>query len=45
MGIGLPICRSIIESHGGEISASNLEESTGALFTILLPAATDQSTS
>jgi PAS domain S-box-containing protein len=39
MGIGLPICRSIVEAHGGEISADHREEGTGALFTILLPAA------
>ncbi len=38
MGIGLPICRSIVEAHGGEVSADNREEGTGALFTILLPA-------
>jgi PAS domain S-box-containing protein len=39
MGIGLPICRSIVEAHGGEISAGNRKVGTGAIFTILLPAA------
>jgi PAS domain S-box-containing protein len=39
MGIGLPICRSIVEAHGGEISASNRKQESGAYFTILLPAA------
>jgi PAS domain S-box-containing protein len=46
MGIGLPICRSIVEAHGGEISAGNREEGTGALFTIHLPeVSTDEPTS
>jgi signal transduction histidine kinase len=38
MGIGLPICRSIVEAHGGEISASNRHPGSGARFAILLPA-------
>ncbi len=37
MGIGLAICRSIIESHGGQISARNRDDSRGAVFTIHLP--------
>jgi PAS domain S-box-containing protein len=41
MGIGLPICRSIIESHGGRIIAGNRADRTGARFTILLPTSTD----
>jgi C4-dicarboxylate-specific signal transduction histidine kinase len=37
MGIGLAICRSIIESHGGQISARNRADRRGAAFTIHLP--------
>jgi len=35
MGIGLKICQSIIDAHGGTITASNANP--GALFTIRLP--------
>ena len=38
MGMGLAICQSIIESHGGQIGASNRAE-RGARFTFTLPAA------
>jgi len=39
MGMGLPICRSIIESHGGAISVRNNPDGPGACFAFTLPAA------
>ena len=36
MGIGLTVCRTIVEAHGGSISARNLPEA-GAEFTFSLP--------
>lgn len=37
VGLGLPICRAIIEAHGGSIQARN-RASGGAVFSIILPA-------
>jgi signal transduction histidine kinase len=36
MGMGLPICRSIIEDHGGRLWASGLQP-RGALFQFTIP--------
>ncbi|HEV7393077.1 MAG TPA: ATP-binding protein, partial [Burkholderiales bacterium] len=38
MGLGLPICRSIIEAHGGHIRADNESAYGGARFSFTLPA-------
>jgi len=37
MGIGLPICRTIIEAHRGRIDVANRSDSGGALIKIVLP--------
>lgn len=39
MGIGLPICRSIVRAHGGDIRAEP-RPSGGTVFIVTLPAAT-----
>jgi PAS domain S-box-containing protein len=41
MGMGLSICRSIVESHGGRISLEAVER-TGTHFAITLPLQTEQ---
>jgi signal transduction histidine kinase len=38
MGLGLPLCRSIIEAHGGYIRADNESACGGARFSFTLPA-------
>jgi len=40
MGIGLSVCRTIVDAHGGSISARNLPEG-GAEFTFTLPLEVD----
>ncbi|WP_162806532.1 PAS domain-containing sensor histidine kinase [Sphingosinicella terrae] len=37
MGMGLPICRSIIEAHGGHIEAGDRPDGPGARFVVTLP--------
>jgi signal transduction histidine kinase len=37
MGVGLLIIRSIVEAHGGDISADNKSSLGGARFTFTLP--------
>lgn len=39
MGLGLPVCRSIIEAHGGRLAAGNRRDDCGARFVVTLPVA------
>jgi C4-dicarboxylate-specific signal transduction histidine kinase len=45
MGIGLPICRTIIEAHRGRIELANCSNSCGAHFKIVLPCCSSKSPS
>jgi len=38
MGMGLSICRSIVDAHGGEIRAVSASPAPGAIFRCILPA-------
>ena len=42
MGIGLTVCRTIVNAHGGQISAANRPQG-GACFCITLPIEEDES--
>jgi signal transduction histidine kinase len=37
LGLGLNVCRELVELHGGEIIASRSDELGGARFTVVLP--------
>jgi two-component system sensor histidine kinase KdpD len=39
MGLGLAICREIVEAHGGSIAAKNNESKVGSVITFTLPIA------
>lgn len=37
MGIGLAVCKTIVNAHGGSIRAENLDDRSGVVFTFTLP--------
>ena len=37
IGLGLPICQSIVRAHGGDIKAANRTDGPGAWFIFTLP--------
>lgn len=39
MGMGLPICRTVVQSLGGSIQAGNVAQGSGARFSVVLPVA------
>ena len=41
LGLGLAICRGIVEAHGGRVSAASDGPERGATFTVVLPTASE----
>lgn len=39
LGLGLPVCKTIVEAHGGTLTASNRQTENGARFSFTLPTA------